>query len=330
MSDRFGLVTLPATTPSTDPNTTATGDPLLDVLGAYLMAAVNADTKALWAHVHAAITPPHAEPLPIVKVFTHDPDEGNFRSNALPALFLWRQGFPRNVAWTQDLDKSTSTIALLWVPPLAKDEHRRIRQAFRNAVAKAITKAMRNDRHPAYVKEGDTDPLAADYGTFILPALGATRIDFVDAKPFDLQVEARGGRAEPYDALLCTIEVEETLVPLKDEYDPIDRIEGTVRNQSLAIDGFSFKPTILSVTPSSGPAAGGTAITVVGHQFFDDPDIGELVVKIGGVKCTGVELVDGDTITAKTPAGSAGAKDVIVTLPSGASSAPLVGGFTHV
>jgi hypothetical protein len=53
-------------------------------------------------------------------------------------------------------------------------------------------------------------------------------------------------------------------------------------------------------------------------------------VTIGGAKCTAVELVDGDTITATTPAGTAGARDLVVTLPSGATSAPLVGAFTYV
>lgn len=89
MSDRFGLLQLPASEPSGNPTTSAIGDPLLDVLAAYLKAAINADTKELWAKVHPAKISPAGEPLPVLTTFTHNPDEGSFSTKTLPSLFVW-------------------------------------------------------------------------------------------------------------------------------------------------------------------------------------------------------------------------------------------------
>lgn len=330
MSDRFGLLQLPAATPAGDPATSAIGDPLLDRLLAFLQAGLNADTKAIWAKVHPAFIAPATEPLPVRRTFAHDPDEGAFSSNTLPALFAWRQGFPRHIELTQEWTESTTTVAVLWVPPPASLEHARIRQPFRNVVDKALTRLLRRERHPAWVLAGDTDPNAADLGSLLIRALNVAKIDLVDVKPFDLLVE-RGTKQEPYDAVIATIEVKELLVPVLDDFATLDRIEGSITTNGGTFDAFSFKPSIESVTPSSGPLAGGTPISVVGRQFFEDDAVGDLIVTVGGVRCTSVALVDGDTITATTPPGSsAGAKDVVVTIPSGATSAPLVGGFTYV
>lgn len=329
MSDRFGLLTLPAAaSPPNDPKT-AIGDPTLDKLLAFLKAAINADTKKIWSVVHPAIIAPATEPLPIGFTNPHDPDDASFNSKALPALFAWRQAFPRATPLTQDWDQQISMIAVLWVPPPASFEQQRIRQPFRNAYTKALTRALARERHSAWIDPGDTEANAADYGSFLLGRLNASRIQLLDVKPFDLVVD-KLGRQEPYDAILATVELTELAVPVKDDYPIVSDYRGTVTVHGLPIDAFQFQPSVLAVTPSSGPAAGGTSITIEGHQFFEDTDVGELVVTIDGAKCTDVALVDGDTITATTPAGATGARDVVVTLPSGATSAPLVGAFTYL
>ncbi len=83
--------------------------------------------------------------------------------------------------------------------------------------------------------------------------------------------------------------------------------------------------TTTGISPSSGPTAGGTAVTITGTNFTTD---GTTTVTIGGVAATGVTVVNSTTITATTPAGTLGAKDVVVT--SGGDSGTLTGGYTYV
>ena len=81
-------------------------------------------------------------------------------------------------------------------------------------------------------------------------------------------------------------------------------------------------PTITSVSPTSGPALGGTAITITGTNLT-----GATSVTVGGVAATNVVVVSATSITAKTPAGTAGAKDVSVTTAGG--TVTLTGAFTY-
>lgn len=83
---------------------------------------------------------------------------------------------------------------------------------------------------------------------------------------------------------------------------------------------------VTSITPSSGPAAGNTPITIRGARFVSGTP---LRVTIGGSAATGVVRVDTTTITALTPAGSAGAKTVVVTNGDG-QSVIRTSGFTYV
>jgi hypothetical protein len=92
--------------------------------------------------------------------------------------------------------------------------------------------------------------------------------------------------------------------------------------------GFTYttpaSPTLTAVAPSSGPAAGGTAITLTGTNFAAGA-----TVTVGGTAATSVVVSSSTRITAVTPAGTAGARDVRVTL-AGGLSATLTGGFTYV
>ena len=82
-------------------------------------------------------------------------------------------------------------------------------------------------------------------------------------------------------------------------------------------------PQIAEVNPVSGPASGGTAITITGTQLAEVTD-----VTIGGVAATEVVVVDATTVTALTPAGVSGPKVVSVRSPSG--TAELADGFTYL
>ena len=84
-------------------------------------------------------------------------------------------------------------------------------------------------------------------------------------------------------------------------------------------------PTITSVTPSSGPTAGGTTITINGSGYVMGAG-GE--VRVGGVLATGITFVSSSQLRAVTPPGAAGAQAVSVRNPNGATVS-FAGGFTY-
>ncbi len=80
---------------------------------------------------------------------------------------------------------------------------------------------------------------------------------------------------------------------------------------------------IQSVSPTAGPATGGTEVTIRGAGFAAGT-----VVTIGGRAATDVSVHSADTLTAKTPASpTAGPSDIVVTL-SGRTQT-LSGGFRY-
>jgi hypothetical protein len=90
------------------------------------------------------------------------------------------------------------------------------------------------------------------------------------------------------------------------------------------VNGFMYvaKPVITAVTPSSGPTAGGTTVTLTGSGFMTGS-----IVKFGGNPATVISN-SGTTMVVKTPPGTAGPKDVSVANPH--ASSVLTGGFTYV
>ncbi|AMN44242.1 autotransporter domain-containing protein [Rhodoplanes sp. Z2-YC6860] len=94
-----------------------------------------------------------------------------------------------------------------------------------------------------------------------------------------------------------------------------------------AIGGFasyaSACTSVDSISPSSGPASGGTPVTITGSGFACH-DLTS--VKFGGVEATAKNIVNDTTITATTPPGT-GTVDVTVTLDSGTFTLPAA--FTY-
>lgn len=76
----------------------------------------------------------------------------------------------------------------------------------------------------------------------------------------------------------------------------------------LLTNGVLAPPTVSGVAPTSGTTAGGTTITITGTLFAPGA-----TVTIGGAACTDVVVVSATSITCVTPAGTSGAKDVVVT-----------------
>src|SRR5215831_4554252 len=100
-----------------------------------------------------------------------------------------------------------------------------------------------------------------------------------------------------------------------------DGQSGTLAN------GYTYQgaaPTVTGVSPSSGPAAGGTAITINGTNFASGA-----TVTLGGTAATNVVVVSASQITATTAAHAAGVVNVVVTNSDG-QSATLTNGYTYV
>ncbi len=106
---------------------------------------------------------------------------------------------------------------------------------------------------------------------------------------------------------------------------PKDIIVTTPGGSATLTNGYTYlaAPTLTAVSPDRGPLAGGQSITLTGTNLT-----GATAVTIGGVAATSVTVVNATTISATTPAGTAGAKDVVVTTPGG--SASLTNAYTYV
>ncbi len=103
-------------------------------------------------------------------------------------------------------------------------------------------------------------------------------------------------------------------------------VKVTVGSQSGSLtNGFTYAvvPAVTSVSPNSGPVAGGTAVTITGTNFAAGA-----TVTFGTAAATNVVVVSSTSITATTPAGSAGAVTVKVTV--GGQSGSLASGFTYI
>ena len=83
-------------------------------------------------------------------------------------------------------------------------------------------------------------------------------------------------------------------------------------------------PTFISITPSSGPAAGGQTVTITGTNFVT----GSTSVTVGGIAATNVSVSSSTSLTMTTPAHTAGTVDVIVTTTGGSVTG--TGAYTYV
>jgi hypothetical protein len=101
----------------------------------------------------------------------------------------------------------------------------------------------------------------------------------------------------------------------------------TLNGQSGSLtNGFTYigQPTVTSVSPNSGSTLGQTAVTITGTNFA----LGATVT-FGSTAATSIVVASSTSITAITPAGSAGAVTVTVT-NIGSQSASLASAYTYV
>ena len=80
--------------------------------------------------------------------------------------------------------------------------------------------------------------------------------------------------------------------------------------------------TIDTVSPTSGPASGGTGVTLTGSGFTVATSL-----TFGGTAATSLNVVSSTSVTAVTPAHATGAVNVVITTPSG--SGTKTNGYTY-
>ena len=99
---------------------------------------------------------------------------------------------------------------------------------------------------------------------------------------------------------------------------------GTSATSTASKYTYAAAPTITSLTPTSGPRAGGTTVTIKGTGFT-----GATVVTFGKLDATSYTVVSDTKITAVAPAHAAGVITVRVTAPGGVSAAGPAANYTY-
>ena len=83
-------------------------------------------------------------------------------------------------------------------------------------------------------------------------------------------------------------------------------------------------PVVTGISPVSGPTSGGTSVTITGTGFT-----GATSVKFGSTPATSFAVTSDTSITAASPAESAGTVDVTVTTPGGTSATSPADRYTY-
>ncbi|MBV9497010.1 MAG: IPT/TIG domain-containing protein, partial [Acidobacteria bacterium] len=105
----------------------------------------------------------------------------------------------------------------------------------------------------------------------------------------------------------------------------VDVVAIVTTGTATKTNGFTYAdpPTVSSINPTSGPAAGGqTGVVITGTNLSSVTN-----VKLGGTNAT-ITNTTATTVTITTPAHAAGTVDVVLTNPAG--SATLTNGYTYI
>ncbi|PSJ57100.1 hypothetical protein C7I85_22975 [Mesorhizobium soli] len=100
---------------------------------------------------------------------------------------------------------------------------------------------------------------------------------------------------------------------------------GSPANTAFTITVNLPVPTVTSISPTSGPATGGTVVTITGTNFT-----GATAVKFGATNATSYTVNSSTQITATAPAGSVGTVDVTVTTAGGTSATSAWDRFSYL
>ena len=215
-------------------------------------------------------------------------------------------------------------------------------------VAAAGNSSANNDRTPHYPSSYNSNGIVAvaatdnndnlasfsNYGATSVD-LGAPGVDILSLQPGNQYQYLSGtSMATPHVSgvaalvlsvpALASLTADQLKAQLLNNVDPIPSLAGiTVTggrlNAAKAVGAAAPPPpppgptvTVTSVSPSSGPKAGGTSVTITGTGF-----VAGATVTFKDSAATNVVVVSGTTITATTPASKPGAATVTVRNPDG-------------
>lgn len=99
---------------------------------------------------------------------------------------------------------------------------------------------------------------------------------------------------------------------------------GDSQGQGTIVNDDVTPPTVTSISPTSGPVAGGTTVVITGTNLA-----GATAVTFGGTAAVGYTVNSNTQITATAPAGS-GTVDVRVTTPGGTSATSAADQYTYI
>lgn len=324
--DRYGNLLLPAQVPSA---AEAPADPLLDVVLDFAKAVVNYEGGAVWT----ALMPAGAK-QPVQNTYTHDPVRYGIAETWLPALFLFREYNEASRWVAHDYWVRSSRLCMYWIPPRIASPALRGRVATfgGNLIHSAIDAVLDpGARHPAWVVPQDTDPAAQSEGSLVWHWAKVWELDVARAEWVDLELPMAAATADTgrmtYPALRCYWTLQErNQGVLGTDHLPLEGVTGTMyTGGDKEFLQFAFRLTAASLSPATGPTAGGTGVSILGTGFSVDVPP---TVTFGGVAATGVAVSGPGALTCTTPAHAAGAVDVTVTNPDG-ETATLAAAFTY-
>ncbi len=157
------------------------------------------------------------------------------------------------------------------------------------------------------------------------PAAGGTTVTIIGTNFTDATSVSFDGVA---GTILTTSATQLTVTTPAHAAGAVDVVVTTLGGTATQTGGFTYQaanqpaPTISSLSPTSGAAAGGTTVTIIGTNFT-----GATNVTFGGVAGTGLSVASDTQLTVTTPAHAAGAVDVVVITLGG--TATQTGGFTY-
>ncbi len=103
-----------------------------------------------------------------------------------------------------------------------------------------------------------------------------------------------------------------------------DTQTGTLTNGFTVTSVSTSAPTVTGLSPATGTTLGGTSVTINGTNF-----LGATSVKFGTTEASSKTIVSDSSITATSPAGTAGIVNVTVTTPSGTSATSTSSQYTY-
>jgi hypothetical protein len=229
MPDTLGLLDLPVAV--TEP----AGDPLRQAIGSFTQAAIRYYCADAWEQIGGGRNVCHS-------VATNDPSDNTFSEATLPQLAVYRDDRNRKtIMVSDDVGYRETNIVMLWIPQVAVQQHKAIRESFHQAIESALSVAFLRGRVPTWIVPGDTDSVSAYKGSHIGNQLGLYRpIQRSDLRFDDhtLTIEMLGTEPRKYPALRIMLTLQEGLALDPAIGNSVSAIETVV--QASGVDWFTI------------------------------------------------------------------------------------------